>query len=96
MSSTTDFSKVRFCEGVETGHSSHSEQASIAKSLGITAPSIRMDSQAKYASISRGVGEIYLRLPVSLSYEEKIWVCPLSLSLFSLDSNVRRTMPQDH
>ncbi|PWW80774.1 3(2),5-bisphosphate nucleotidase HAL2 [Tuber magnatum] len=73
MSSVTDFSKARFCEGVETGHSSHSEQAAIAKSLGITAPSIQMDSQAKYASISRGVGEIYLRLPVSLSYEEKIW-----------------------
>nr|AAQ04818.1 3'(2'),5'-bisphosphate nucleotidase [Tuber borchii] len=73
MSSTTDFSKARFCEGVETAHSSHREQASIAKSLGITAPSIRMDSQAKYASISRGVGEIYLRLPVSMSYEEKIW-----------------------
>ncbi|CUS13029.1 unnamed protein product [Tuber aestivum] len=73
MSSVTDFSKARFCEGVEKGHSSHSEQASIAKSLGITAPAIQMDSQAKYASISRGVGEIYLRLPVSLSYEEKIW-----------------------
>ncbi|CAZ83324.1 unnamed protein product [Tuber melanosporum] len=73
MSSVTDFSKARFCEGVEAGHSSHSEQASIAKSLGITAPSIQLDSQAKYASISRGVGEIYLRLPVSLSYEEKIW-----------------------
>ncbi|RPA96658.1 3(2),5-bisphosphate nucleotidase HAL2 [Choiromyces venosus 120613-1] len=73
MSSITDFSKARFCEGVEAGHSSHSEQASIAKSLGITAPSIQMDSQAKYASISRGVGEIYLRLPTSMTYEEKIW-----------------------
>ena len=78
MSSTTDFSKARFCEGVETAHSSHREQASIAKSLGITAPSIRMDSQAKYASISRGVGEIYLRLPVAVSYEENIWVRPRS------------------
>jgi 3'(2'), 5'-bisphosphate nucleotidase len=36
-----------------------------------------MDSQAKYASISRGDGDIYLRLPVSKSYEEKIWVCTL-------------------
>jgi 3'(2'), 5'-bisphosphate nucleotidase len=33
-----------------------------------------MDSQAKYASISRGDGDIYLRLPVSKTYEEKIWV----------------------
>lgn len=32
-----------------------------------------MDSQAKYASIARGAGDIYLRLPTSKTYEEKIW-----------------------
>lgn len=32
-----------------------------------------MDSQAKYCSIARGDGDVYLRLPVSESYEEKIW-----------------------
>ena len=32
-----------------------------------------MDSQAKYASIARGAGDIYLRLPVRKDYEEKIW-----------------------
>ena len=32
-----------------------------------------MDSQAKYASIARGAGDIYLRLPVKKGYEEKIW-----------------------
>ena len=32
-----------------------------------------MDSQAKYGSIARGAGDIYLRLPVSASYQEKIW-----------------------
>jgi 3'(2'), 5'-bisphosphate nucleotidase len=62
-----------FCESVEAGHSSHSDQASIASLLNITKPSVRMDSQAKYASIARGAGDIYLRLPVSASYEEKIW-----------------------
>jgi 3'(2'), 5'-bisphosphate nucleotidase len=32
-----------------------------------------MDSQAKYGSIARGAGDIYLRLPVSATYQEKIW-----------------------
>jgi len=34
---------------------------------------VRMDSQAKYASIARGAGDVYLRLPTSKSYQEKIW-----------------------
>lgn len=63
-----------FCESVEAGHSSHGQQAKIASILGITKPSVRMDSQAKYSSISRGDADIYLRLPVSATYEEKIWV----------------------
>ena len=62
-----------FCESVEAGHSSHSTQAAIASRLGITKQSVRMDSQAKYASIARGDGDIYLRLPVNETYEEKIW-----------------------
>jgi len=32
-----------------------------------------MDSQAKYGSIARGAGDIYLRLPVRADYQEKIW-----------------------
>lgn len=33
-----------------------------------------MDSQAKYASICRGDGDIYLRIPDQKKYAEKIWV----------------------
>ena len=62
-----------FCESVEAGHSSHSDQAMIAEKLGITRPSVRMDSQAKYGTVARGVATIYLRLPVSATYQEKIW-----------------------
>ncbi|EEY22069.1 3',5'-bisphosphate nucleotidase [Verticillium alfalfae VaMs.102] len=47
--------------------------AQIAQRLGITRPRVRMDSQSKYGSIARGAGDIYLRLPVSASYQEKIW-----------------------
>lgn len=32
-----------------------------------------MDSQCKYACIGRGDASIYLRIPVSETYEEKIW-----------------------
>lgn len=70
ISSTED---ATFCESVEAGHSSHDTQALIAKTLGITKAPVRMDSQAKYVSISRGDGDIYLRLPVRENYEEKIW-----------------------
>src|SRR5690606_6751478 len=62
-----------FCESVEAGHSAHGDQAAIAEKLGITKPSVRMDSQAKYGSIARGAGDIYLRLPVKATYQEKIW-----------------------
>ncbi|KAK0554486.1 3'(2'),5'-bisphosphate nucleotidase [Tilletia horrida] len=63
-----------FCESVEAGHSSQGTNARIAELLGIKSPPVRMDSQAKYASISRGDGDIYLRLPVGDgSYQEKIW-----------------------
>ncbi|KAI1434727.1 hypothetical protein GGR50DRAFT_660557 [Xylaria sp. CBS 124048] len=73
MKAITHIPNATFCESVEAGHSSHGDQAEIAKKLGITNPSVRMDSQAKYASIARGAGDIYLRLPVSATYQEKIW-----------------------
>jgi 3'(2'), 5'-bisphosphate nucleotidase len=73
MRALDDLSKATFCESVEAGHSSHSDQANISQKLGITQPSVRMDSQAKYGSIARGAGDIYLRLPVKATYQEKIW-----------------------
>lgn len=68
-----NLSAASFCESVEAGHSNQDESAQIARILGITRPSVRMDSQAKYGSIARGAGDIYLRLPVSATYQEKIW-----------------------
>jgi 3'(2'), 5'-bisphosphate nucleotidase len=62
-----------FCESVDPGHSSHGDHEAIRQVLGITGVSVRMDSQAKYGSIARGAGDIYLRLPVSATYQEKIW-----------------------
>lgn len=73
MKPVTDIKAATFCESVEAAHSSHGDQAAIAKKLGIANPSVRMDSQAKYGSIARGAGDLYLRLPVRADYEEKIW-----------------------
>ncbi|RPA81235.1 3(2),5-bisphosphate nucleotidase HAL2 [Ascobolus immersus RN42] len=70
----TNVADCAFCEGVESGHSNHGQQANIASSLGITKESIRYDSQAKYAAIARGDAQIYLRLPSAGSnWVEKIW-----------------------
>ncbi|CAK3955022.1 3 (2),5 -bisphosphate nucleotidase [Lecanosticta acicola] len=73
MKPLNNISDATFCESVEAGHSSQGDAANIAKKLGITKPSVRMDSQAKYGSIARGAGDLYLRLPVKKDYVEKIW-----------------------
>ena len=73
VSSTTDPVLARFCESVESGHSAHNESASVAKRLGLTATPVRMDSQAKYATVARGFADAYLRLPTKTGYFEKIW-----------------------
>ncbi len=67
--------KLKFCESFESGHSDHEAQAQLARALGITAPSIRMDSQAKYGLVARGEADIYLRLPnpKTPEYREKVW-----------------------
>jgi 3'(2'), 5'-bisphosphate nucleotidase len=73
MKPIKDITQATFCESVEAGHSSHGDQHAIATKLDIVKPSVRMDSQAKYGSIARGAGDIYLRLPVNANYQEKIW-----------------------
>ena len=47
-----DPAAARFCESVESGHSAHGDAAAIAERLGIAAPPVRMDSQAKYAVVA--------------------------------------------
>jgi len=73
VSKTSNPSAARFCESVESGHSSHGHSEQIAQRLGITAAPIRLDSQAKYAVVARGEADIYLRLPTRADYFEQIW-----------------------
>jgi 3'(2'), 5'-bisphosphate nucleotidase len=32
-----------------------------------------MDSQCKYAAVARGDADVYLRIPTSATYREKVW-----------------------
>lgn len=73
VSDTKEPAAARFCESVESGHTSHSDSANVGDQLGITAEPVRLDSQAKYAVVARGEADIYLRLPTRPGYVEKIW-----------------------
>jgi len=70
-----DAENLRFVESVESSHSDQERQAAIARAVGITAPSVRMDSQAKYGVVASGQAALYLRLPApdSPDYRENIW-----------------------
>jgi len=73
VSKETNSRNAKFCESVESGHSSHSDSAAIANLLTMNKDSVRIDSQAKYGVVARGEAEIYLRLPTKKDYREKIW-----------------------
>ncbi|TXT22058.1 MAG: 3'(2') 5'-bisphosphate nucleotidase HAL2 family [Planctomycetota bacterium] len=73
VTSTSSWADVRLCESVESGHSAHDRSAMISASLGIVKQPVRLDSQAKYAVVARGEGDVYLRLPTKKDYREKIW-----------------------
>lgn len=64
---------AHYCESYDPAHSAQGESATVASRLGIAAPSLRMDSQAKYAVVARGEADLYLRLPTRKDYREKIW-----------------------
>jgi 3'(2'), 5'-bisphosphate nucleotidase len=68
-----DLSRQILAESFESGHSSHSHSQRIALRLGVTAPPLRADSQAKYGLVARGETGLYLRLPTKPGYQEKIW-----------------------
>ncbi|KAK4416678.1 3'(2'),5'-bisphosphate nucleotidase [Sesamum alatum] len=64
--------EASFFESYEAAHSSHDLSSLIARKLGVKAPPVRIDSQAKYGALSRGDGAIYMRFPRK-GYREKIW-----------------------
>jgi len=73
VTTTTASADARFCESVESGHSSHGWSGQIATDLGINRDPFRIDSQCKYLAVAMGDADIYLRLPTRKGYQEKIW-----------------------
>ena len=65
---------LNFLESVEKAHAKLSFNERVGQVLGVTRAPTRMDSQAKYCSLARGDGGVYLRMPVGTGYREKIWV----------------------
>lgn len=68
-----DPSRAVVCESVEPSHSSQTDSDKIRDILKIQSPPIRMDSQCKYGLVARGDSSIYLRIPTSSQYVEKVW-----------------------
>jgi 3'(2'), 5'-bisphosphate nucleotidase len=73
VATETDPRRAVLCESVEAAHAAHDRHAAIAARLGVSVPPLRLDSQAKYGCLARGEATVYLRLPTSESYREKIW-----------------------
>ena len=75
VSPLTDPTGARLLRSFESGHTNVNQIDVFAESVGVTAEPVRMDSQAKYAVLAAGQGEIYLRLlsPSRPDYREKIW-----------------------
>jgi 3'(2'), 5'-bisphosphate nucleotidase len=79
---------IRACESVESSHSKQDDTARILRELAACWASkhghggsngegrgmpVRLDSQCKYAVVARGQADVYLRLPTSKEYVEKVW-----------------------
>jgi HAL2 family 3'(2'),5'-bisphosphate nucleotidase len=76
VSDQRDPSQARILRSFESGHTNVSQIDEFAHTLGIQSQDpVRMDSQAKYALLGAGRGDIYLRLlsPSRPDYREKIW-----------------------
>jgi HAL2 family 3'(2'),5'-bisphosphate nucleotidase len=68
-----DGARARIVESVEAAHGDHGSHARVRDALHCTAESVRLDSQAKYAVLARGDGDVYLRMPTSADYRENLW-----------------------
>ncbi len=75
VSKTEVPSQALFTESVEPDHADHLFHQRLAQRLNIAKPSLRMDSQAKYAIVARGEATLYLRVPSPSEpgYKENIW-----------------------
>ena len=75
VSERSDPKEARILSSFEAGHTNLDKIEEFARALGVHAPMVRMDSQAKYALLASGKGDILLRFlsPAQPDYKEKIW-----------------------
>ncbi|MBN1267371.1 MAG: 3'(2'),5'-bisphosphate nucleotidase [Anaerolineales bacterium] len=75
VTSRVDPATVRVLRSYESGHTNVSQIDIFIEKMGITHEPVRMDSQAKFAVLAAGRGELILRLisPSRPDYHEKIW-----------------------
>lgn len=75
VSACDDIRAARVLRSAEDGHTNAAQVEAIDRHLGIQAEPVRMDSQAKYAVLAAGGGELLFRLlnPGREDYRECIW-----------------------
>jgi 3'(2'), 5'-bisphosphate nucleotidase len=75
VSKTADPSKAILTESVETEHGDFLCHERLARHLDLSAPPVKIDSEAKYGVVARGEATLYVRVPspAELDYKEKIW-----------------------
>lgn len=75
VSDRSDPTQARLFRSVEAGHTNLGQIGEIEQALGTTEAPVAMDSQAKYAALAAGGGELLLRLlsPGKEDYRECIW-----------------------
>lgn len=75
VAETADVKQTRIFRSVETAHTNTGQLGELATAMGVEAEPIPMDSQAKYAVLAAGGGEMLVRLLSAkrLDYREKIW-----------------------
>ena len=75
VSPCTDPTHARMMRSFEAGHTNVDQVDDIAAKLGVAGEAVGMDSQAKYAVLAAGGGELLFRLlsPKRPDYKEMIW-----------------------
>ncbi len=75
VSEQADPRRARVLRSFESGHTNVGQMERFGEMLAIEADPVRVDSQAKYALLAAGKGEIYLRLLSEdrQGYREKVW-----------------------
>ncbi len=75
VSERTEATQARVLRSFESDHTDLTQMDELLRALGVKAKPQLMDSQAKYALLAEGKGDLLFRLlsPENPDYEEKIW-----------------------